>query len=80
MISDDWLPTPEAINALPEPVRKYIASVETLCDPAGIVAENTLLRDQTLQLDAKIAIMRRRLNCPLHHEKRCVCGWVRGQN
>ncbi len=39
-----WLPTPENVNALPEPLRRHIAGLETLCDPAGIVRENTILK------------------------------------
>ena len=34
--------------------RKRIMELETLCDPAGIVIENALLKDQTRQLDAFI--------------------------
>ncbi len=53
-IKDGWLPTPDNINALPGPLRKYVCRIETLCDPAGMVAENMLLKDQTRQLDAMI--------------------------
>lgn len=49
-----WLPTAEAINALPEGPRAYIHALVAQTDPAGMVAENTLLRDQTRQLDAMI--------------------------
>lgn len=41
----EWLPTPENINALPDPLRKYIHDLETNCDPAGMVQENALLKD-----------------------------------
>ena len=51
---DNWTPIAKNINALPKPLKDYIYHVETLCDPAGIVAENTLLADQTKQLDAMI--------------------------
>lgn len=40
-----WTPTRDNLNALPEPIRKHIADLETICDPAGIVAENTILKD-----------------------------------
>ena len=50
----DWKPTPDNINSLPEPIRQYIADLETMCDPAGIIAENTLLRDQIKGLFIKI--------------------------
>lgn len=53
-ISDDWLPTPENINSLPDPVRKYIRDLSCLCDPAGIVAENTIMKDMIDQLETKI--------------------------
>jgi hypothetical protein len=46
-ILDDWKPTTENINALPEPLRKYIMELETLCDPAGMVAQIALLTDRT---------------------------------
>ena len=44
-ISEDWLPTPENINALPEPVKKFIYEIETNTDPAHIVQENILIKD-----------------------------------
>lgn len=52
LVGGDWLPTAENINALPEPLRLYIAGLETLCDPAGIVRENTLLKDCNKGLQA----------------------------
>jgi hypothetical protein len=45
-----WLPTPENINALPDGIRDYVYSLETNCDPAGIIAENTLLRDELMMI------------------------------
>ena len=58
----DWTPTAENINALPKPIFEYLCHVETLCDPAGIVAENTLLKDQTKQLDAMIGGLKERID------------------
>jgi len=58
----DWTPTPDNINALPPPLKDYICHIETLCDPAGMVAENTLLKDQTRQLDAMIARLKSVIN------------------
>ena len=57
---DDWTPIAENINALPEPIREYIYHLETNADPAGMVAENTLLKDQTKQLDAMIGRLKTR--------------------
>lgn len=53
-ITPTWLPTPGAINDLPEPLRRYIKDLQTNADPAGMVAENTLLRDQNRQLQEKL--------------------------
>ena len=56
-----WKPTAENINALPIPLFEYVCHIETLCDPAGMVAENTLLKDQTKQLDAMIGGLKARI-------------------
>jgi len=40
-----WTPTPENINALPEPIRIYLHDLETICDPAGMVQEIALLKE-----------------------------------
>ena len=43
---DNWTPTSENINTLPEKLRSFVFGLETLEDPAGIVAENMLLKDE----------------------------------
>lgn len=53
-IDKNWTPTPENINALPEPVRKYIHDLETNCDPAGMVQENAILKDTCKALERRI--------------------------
>ena len=53
-ISDDWLPTAENINALPPALRRYVHNLETNADPAGMVCDNTLLRDQVRRLESKL--------------------------
>ena len=50
--SQEWLPTADNINALPEPIRKYIADLATRCDPAGDIAALTFAQDQVRQLSA----------------------------
>jgi hypothetical protein len=45
-LDEDWLPTPENINALPAPLRQYIHQLETLSDPARLVWQNMALKDQ----------------------------------
>jgi hypothetical protein len=37
---EDSTPTPENINALPEPLRRFVHDVETNCDPQGIIREH----------------------------------------
>ena len=53
-VNDDWLPTPENINALPEPVRKFIHDLETNTDPAHLVQENVLIKDTCKALVIKL--------------------------
>lgn len=52
-MTESWFPTAKSINALPEPIRKYIHDIETNCDPAGIVQENTILKDTIKALQKK---------------------------
>lgn len=54
-VPDNWLPTPENINALPDPVRGYIHDLVTNADPAGMVRENITVRDENKMLRALIA-------------------------
>jgi hypothetical protein len=49
-----WLPDPEHINALPQPIRSYIHDLVANIDPAGIVAENAVLRDTVAALEARL--------------------------
>ena len=49
-----WLPDPEHINALPQPIRVYVHDLETNADPAGMVAENVLLTDTVAALELRI--------------------------
>jgi hypothetical protein len=47
--------TADQINALPQDVRDYIHGIEALCDPAGIMQENALLRDEVTALSNWVA-------------------------
>lgn len=49
-----WVPDSEHINALPQPVRSYVHDLATNADPAGMVAENALLRDTVAALEARL--------------------------
>lgn len=50
-INKDWLPTAKNINALPNPIRRYIHDIETNCDPAGMVQENVILKENCKALE-----------------------------
>lgn len=72
LVSPNWKPTAEFINALPELVKEYICRIETLSDPAGLVRENALARDtikaqeiEIEELKAKLA----RLKAPVTEEE-----------
>jgi hypothetical protein len=56
-----WQATAAEINALPEPVRQYIGSLEQRCDPAGLVRENMQLRDVVRELEASNRTLRDQL-------------------
>jgi len=50
-----WTPTAENINALPEPIRRYVHGLEARCDPAGDVRTIAVQRDN---IDALVARLR----------------------
>lgn len=52
-VSDDWTPTADNINSLPEPLRRYIHHIETACDPSGDLRENFRLREENKGLRAE---------------------------
>lgn len=60
-LQSDWTPTAANVNALPDPVRRYVHDLETRCDPAGDVARLSLLQDENAQLRAKILAMAERI-------------------
>ena len=51
LVPKDWLPTAENVNALPEPVRKYIHELATNCDPPSLVQENAILKENCKALE-----------------------------
>ena len=55
-IPDDWKPTADNVNALPQPLQDYIHKLVTHMDPAFTLQENAALRDQVAQLQAVIAL------------------------
>lgn len=56
--AQDWTPTAENINALPEPVRKFVHELAPNCDPAGTVRDLTIARDTIRALEASNRMLR----------------------
>lgn len=53
-IAASWLPTAENIEALPEPVRHYIAELETNCDPPSLVRDNIVIKENIKALEVRL--------------------------
>jgi len=51
VVDKDWLPTAENVNALPDPIRRYIHDLETNCDPPSMVRENIILKETCKALE-----------------------------
>jgi hypothetical protein len=59
---DTFVPDAEHINALPEPVRRYIDDLETRADPAGDVAELALLKENNTALWKRVQELEAEVN------------------
>lgn len=57
-IPDDWTPTAAAINALPDPLRRYVMQLETHRDPQLTIQENYELRLQVRAVEAMVERLR----------------------
>jgi hypothetical protein len=55
----DWIPTTANRNALPKPLRSYIQELQTICDPAGTVRENVILKHENRALQIALARLKR---------------------
>lgn len=51
-----WTPPPANINALPEPVRKYVHDLETRCDPAFDVQRMAALEQENAALRVRLSV------------------------
>jgi hypothetical protein len=63
-ISDSWKPTPESINALPLPLRRYIRDLQTNVDPSEMLRENFRLRQENHALRNECQRLALRANVP----------------
>jgi hypothetical protein len=50
----DWTPTPENINALPDPIRQYIHDLETNADPSGNIRDAICQRETAMALAKRV--------------------------
>lgn len=55
---DDWTPTAANINALPDPLRRYIHALETHMDPQTTLQQLYECRSQAKALEAMVAMLR----------------------
>jgi hypothetical protein len=53
-IPEGWTPTRDNINALPAPLQAYIHDLIANCDPAGLVQENLVLKEENYALRARL--------------------------
>jgi hypothetical protein len=58
-IPDDWTPTSAAINALPDPLRRFIHDLETRADPAGDVRALHVARENAAALAVRVEALSR---------------------
>jgi hypothetical protein len=56
---EDWTPTTANRNALQKPVRSYIHELQTICDPAGTVRENVILKHENRALQIALGRLKR---------------------
>ena len=54
-VERDWQPTSKNINALPDPIRRFIYELETDADPAGTIRAKCIFEGQVKQLAAQLA-------------------------
>src|SRR5215467_2232925 len=51
---ESWTPTPENINALPHPIRRYIHHLATNAVPSGTIAEAICQRENAMALARRV--------------------------
>ena len=57
IIDARWTPTPENIDALPRPLRRYIHDLQSNVDPLGTMRENFQLRQEVKALNKRVAVL-----------------------
>ena len=72
-LGQDWVPTAENVNALPDALRSYIHDLHTRADPAGDVRELIITRDLSYALERQGAELRAALESV--EWVRGVCPW-----
>jgi hypothetical protein len=51
---ESWTPTPANINALPNPIRRYIHDLESNADPSGTIREAICQRENAMALAFRV--------------------------
>lgn len=62
LICEDFVPTPENINNLPEKIRDYIHDIEANGDPAGTIQDNACLRENVKGLSRECEVLKIQIN------------------
>jgi len=57
----EFKPDAAHINALPDPLRRFIHDIETNADPAGTISENILVRDGSRMLRTLLEKLQRKV-------------------
>lgn len=55
-INDDWTPTSDNINALPQPLQDYIHKLTTHMDPAYTLQRLRAAEDRVAELEAIVVV------------------------
>jgi len=62
-----FAPDPEHINALPEPLRRYVHDLGTRCDPAGDIQTIHALKDENAALRKLVEEFQRQIHQAKKH-------------
>lgn len=64
---ENWIPTSEEIDKLPEPIRDYIHGLETNADPSGMIRENTIAKDIIASLEKEVRNLKGEVDGKINH-------------
>lgn len=73
-IPEDWSPTSDAVNRLPDPLRDWIHRLETRCDPAGDVRSLEKAREDVRALRIRVEELEDELEAARSHDLEGMLG------